>query len=100
MPYPFGYINDRPDNYVAYSECKQKHAMKQYRCYVTGRTIHKGELYWYIRCWNPFRNRYFQFKVHSCVSNHIRSQLRKNPEEASYLFKAKDVHLGFEKVLQ
>lgn len=82
----------RVNNYSTYSSCKTKRAMKNYWCSITQKQIKKGEMYKELRMWNPYKRRYYTFKLTMDVSRETISLIRNNPEESRWHTKQK---LGF-----
>ena len=93
MPLYGGLIHGHVDNYVSYSSCKKKKAMKTYRCFVTGIVINKGDYYKELCCWNPHRGKNFTFKLHMSVTPETIRGLRCNPEHSEQYKKL--LRLGF-----
>ncbi len=84
-----------PDNYHSYSQCKTVKAMKDYKCELTGRSIHKGEEHYYLTCWNPVRNKRFAFRFCLKVPRKIRDFYRRYPEQAIEKLSSKEPLMGF-----
>lgn len=82
------------DDYATYSNCQKKKAMKQYVCAITGKLIHKGEIYKELCCWNPYRGKHYRFKLHLSVTRDDVNKLRHDPEH-SELYKIIQKQLGF-----
>ena len=91
MPLYNGYSN----NYDSYSSCKKVKAMKEYRCEITGKLIHKGEQYYSLRWWNPVKGKHFDFKFSLNVPTRIRNFYRTYPEEAKQELSIHGPVLGF-----
>lgn len=87
----YGYTDD----YASYSSCKRKKAMKEYECFITGKTICKGEEYKELCCWNPVRGKHFRFKLCLEVSRDVIRNLRTNPEQANNYKQQRRKVLGF-----
>ena len=87
--------NGYQDNYESYSRCKKSKAMRNYRCEVTGRTIQKGEEYYYLTCWNPVKNKRFTFRFCLSVPSKIRNFYRRYPEESKEQLSLPKPVLGF-----
>lgn len=94
MPYYTNYSRFE-NNYESHSSCKKVKAMKEYKCEITGKSIHKGEEYYSLRCWNPYKGKHFNFKFCLNVPTKIRNFYRTYPEEAKEYLSLQAPVLGF-----